>query len=145
MEDVSKNIGKNIGILCRQLNIYLNHELEQYDITASEIMYLGSLFMHDGVSQDELVREFCVDKAAVTRTVATLEEKGLVERKSHENDKRSKKVYLTKKALAYKDVLNTIQEKWYRETIGDADVSDMMQFAKRLEEISQNTRKLNES
>lgn len=144
MDNVSKTIGKNIGILCRQLNIFLNRELCEYDVTASEIMYLGSLFLRDGVSQEELAKEFCVDKAAVTRTIATLENKGLVIRKSSETDKRSKNVFLTKEAYKYKDILNDIQEKWYEEALCGIDSVSITSFAIDLETISNNTRKLNE-
>lgn len=138
------NIGKNIGILCRQMNLFLNHELEEYDISATEIMYLGSLFIKDGISQEELVKEFCMDKAAVARTIGALENKELITRLCSEEDKRSKKVFLTEKALSYKDVLTSIQDKWYREVLGNSNHEEMSIFAGMLERISDNMRKINE-
>lgn len=138
------NIGKNIGILCRQMNLFLNHELEEYDISATEIMYLGSLFIKDGISQEELVKEFCMDKAAVARTIGALENKELITRLCSEEDKRSKKVFLTEKALSYKDVLTSIQDKWYREVLGNSNPEEMSIFAGMLERISDNMRKINE-
>lgn len=143
MEGSDTNIGKNIGILCRQMNLFLNHELESYDITASEMMYLGSLFIRDGVSQEELVKEFSMDKAAVTRTISTLESKNLVKRSSSEEDKRSKKVFLTENAMKYKDILSSIQDKWYKEVLADSDTEEMAIFAKVLNSISSNMRDLN--
>lgn len=145
MNESSRAIGKNIGILCRQLNIYINRELEKYDITASEIMYLGSLFIKDGVSQDELVTEFCVDKAAVARTLTSLETKGLIIRKSSEHDKRSKLVSLTEKAYMYKDILNSIQAKWYEETFSDFDSNDISRLGILLNDIALKTRAINEN
>lgn len=138
------NIGKNIGILCRQMNLFLNHELEEYDISATEIMYLGSLFIKDGISQEELVKEFCMDKAAVARTIGALENKELITRLCSEEDKRSKKVFLTEKALSYKDVLTSIQDKWYREVLDNSNPEEMSIFAGMLERISDNMRKINE-
>lgn len=143
-ENTGKNIGKNIGILCRQMNLFLNHELRDYDISATEIMYLGSLFIKDGVSQEELVKEFYMDKAAVARTIGSLEDKNLVIRKCSETDKRSKKVFLTEKAGIYKDILNSIQNKWYREVLGNIDRDRMSAFAESLDTISENMRKINE-
>lgn len=136
MEENYKNIGKNIGILCRQLNLFLNHELDDYDITASEIMYLGSLFIKDGVSQEELVREFSMDKAAVARTIHSLEDKKLITRSCSEDDKRSKRIYLTDNALMYRDVLTSIQDKWYRAVLIDSDPDEMAVFAEVLNKIS---------
>lgn len=70
-------IGKNISILYRQLNLFLNHELEGTDITATELMYLASLYEKDGVTQDDLVQEYCIDKAATARTIQGMEKKDL--------------------------------------------------------------------
>ena len=61
------NIGKNIGILCRQLNLYLNHSLENCGVTATEIMYLGSLLLKDGVSQEELAIKLNVVRQTVSK------------------------------------------------------------------------------
>lgn len=143
MDEITANIGKNIGILCRQLNVYLNRELEKYDVTASETMYLGALFMQDGMIQDELSSRFCVDKAAVARTIGSLENKGLVTRKSSETDRRSKQVFLTDKALEYRDILFSIQDRWYRETIAKLDKESVNIFANVLSSISLNTQLLN--
>lgn len=142
--DERSNIGKNIGVLCRQLNLFINHELEKYDITASEIMYLQSLILKDDVSQDELSREFGVDKAAVARTISSLEAKGLVIRENSAIDKRSKHVRITKKAAEYKDLLQNITDKWYKEAFAFMDEKTMKTFSRDLEMITSNTRKLNE-
>lgn len=144
MDDKERNIGKNIGILCRQINLFLNHELKDYDISATEIMFLGSLFIKDGVSQEELVKEFYMDKAAVARTIGALEDKNLVTRQCSETDKRSKKVFLTKKAEIYEDVLKSIQDKWYKEILGNFDQSHMSAFAESLDIISENMCRINE-
>lgn len=135
MNNDSKSIGKNIGILCRQLNIFLNHELEQYDISASEIMYLGSLFMEDGVPQDKFVNEFCIDKAAVARAISSLENKGLVRRESSQKDKRSKLVFLTEKSHEYKEILSSIQNKWEQVFLNNLSEKEISDFARILEEI----------
>lgn len=142
--ETGKTIGKNIGIICRQLNVFLNRELEEYGITASEAMYLGTLFLQDGIIQDKLAEEFCVDKAAVARAISTLEGKGLVERRCSRKDKRSKQVFLTAKALAYKDILSSIQEKWFCEVISSFEKDEIKDFSLMLEKISLSTRELNE-
>lgn len=145
MEDIGKIIGKNIGVLCRQLNLYINHELSGCDVTASEMMYLGSLFLHDGVTQEELAEEFCVDKAAVARTLCALEGRNIIYRSADENDRRSKRVFLTKEADKYKSILTDIQNRWYRETLGDLEPAAIESFAETLSLISDNARKTNET
>lgn len=137
------NIGKNIGILCRQLNLYLNHSLENCGVTATEIMYLGSLLLKDGVSQEELAKEFSVDKAAVARTLQSMENKGLVTRTNDAKDKRSKLVYITESALQYKDTLLSIQNNWYHAVIDNIDDDSREIFGNVLESIVEKTRMLN--
>lgn len=66
-------IGKQISILFRQLNLYFNHELSEISISATELLYLSSLYEKDGIIQDDLAQEYSVDKAAVTRTVQLME------------------------------------------------------------------------
>lgn len=143
--ETDMNIGKNIGILCRQLNIYLNRALSEYDITASEIMYLGSLFIRDGVTQEELSDEFCVDKAATARTLSSLESKGLVYRRSHDSDKRSKLVFLTDSADRFRNVLSDIQQRWCSDVLVGTDRTKTEEFACVLETIASGTRRINET
>ena len=66
-------IGKNLSIIYRQFTVFLNRELADSELTATELMYIGSLYDQDGVTQDDLAREFCIDKAATARTIQTLE------------------------------------------------------------------------
>ncbi len=103
------SIGKNIGILDRQFNVYLNHELKSTDITAAEFMYIGFLYQKDGITQDELAKEFLVDRAAVTRTLQRMEEKGFITRQVCTDDKRGRRVYLTEKAFQYEKKAEEIQ------------------------------------
>ena len=100
-------IGKNLSIIYRQFTVFLNRELADSELTATELMYIGSLYDQDGVTQDDLAREFCIDKAATARTIQTLESKGILLRKVDENDRRAKRIYLTPKAEKYKTTKTT--------------------------------------
>ena len=106
------SIGKNIGILNRQFNIFLNRELAGTELNATEFMYIGYLYQHDGIMQDELAREFWVDRAAITRTLKNMEEKGFVERVRSKKDGRQRRIYLTEKACGYEKLAESIQEKY---------------------------------
>jgi len=71
------SIGKSIGILNRQFNIFLNRELAGTELNATEFMYIGHLYQNDCIMQDELAKEFLVDRAAITRILKNMEEKGI--------------------------------------------------------------------
>lgn len=106
------SIGKNIGILNRQFNIFINNELKGKNINATEFMYIGYLYENDGITQDELAKEFFVDKAAITRTLKNMETKGFVRREKSDADGRERRIYLTDKANDYQELAEQIQKKY---------------------------------
>ena len=139
-----ETIGKNISILYRQFNMFLNNELEKVDITATELMYLGSLYKKDGITQDELVREYCIDKAATARTIQSMEKKGLVYRKADEVDKRAKRVYLTEKSDEYQKLIQDIQKKWIEKINMEIAQDDMEVFLKVLSSVTTRIQEINQ-
>lgn len=115
------NIGKQINILVRQFNLYLNHELTELNVSATEILYLASLYKEDGLTQDELASEYLVDKAAVARTVSKMEDKGLITRKDNPKNRRKKQLFLTEKARKIKPELKKVQDRWLKIMTEDED------------------------
>ena len=136
-------IGKNINILYRQFNLFLNHELSGVELNSTDLMYLGTLFIEDGVTQDDLAKDFCVDKAATARSMQNLEKKGIIIRKPDESDRRAKKVYLTDKAYKYKPLMESIQKKWMKICNTPMNDEEVIQFEKNLEIITEHVKLIN--
>ena len=136
-------IGKNINILYRQFNLFLNHELSGVELNSTDLMYLGTLFMEDGVTQDDLAKDFCVDKAATARSMQNLEKKGIIIRKPDESDRRAKRVYLTDKAYKYKPLMESIQKKWMKICNTPMNDEEVIQFEKNLEIITEHVKLIN--
>lgn len=136
-------IGKNINILYRQFNLFLNHELSGVELNSTDLMYLGTLFIEDGVTQDDLAKDFCVDKAATARTMQNLEKKGIIIRKSDETDRRAKRIYLTDKAYEYKPLMESIQGKWMKICNTPMNSEELIQFEKNLEIITEHVKLIN--
>lgn len=136
-------IGKNINILYRQFNLFLNHELSEIELNSTDLMYLGTLFIEDGVTQDDLAKDFCVDKAATARSMQNLEKKGIIIRKPDESDRRAKRVYLTDKAYKYKPLMESIQKKWMKICNTPMNDEEVIQFEKNLEIITEHVKLIN--
>lgn len=136
-------IGKNINILYRQFNLFLNHELSGVELNSTDLMYLGTLFIEDGVTQDDLAKDFCVDKAATARSMQNLEKKGIIIRKPDETDRRAKRVYLTDKAYKYKPLMESIQKKWMKICNTPMNDEEVIQFEKNLEIITEHVKLIN--
>ncbi|HEU0223253.1 MAG TPA: MarR family transcriptional regulator [Paracoccaceae bacterium] len=77
-------------------------------ITRSQWWVLAFLSRNDGMPQTELAIELDVGKVALGALIDRLEEGGFVKRKLDRNDRRVKRVVLTKQSLA---LIETLREK----------------------------------
>lgn len=82
-------------------------------LTPSQIQALRHIGYHKVMSQQELVEDMGVDKAAVTRLVAGLEERGYVIRSADPKDGRAKVLRATEAALQVKDDVIALEEAYY--------------------------------
>ena len=82
-------------------------------LTPSQIQALRHIGYHKVMSQQELVEDMGVDKAAVTRLVAGLEERGYVIRTVDPKDGRAKVLQATEAALQVKDDVIALEEAYY--------------------------------
>lgn len=108
----SRSIGRLISILNRQAQMYLNNALKDLDIGSSEHIFLISLLKADGITQEELSARVLIDKGATARALKSLEEKGYVRREADTQDKRSKRVFITEKALERGDEIHQALKGW---------------------------------
>lgn len=83
-----KSIGKYISILSRQSQIYINRELKNYNITSSEYTFLLNVPDYGDINQKQICDQFSIDQAMATRSMKSLEKKGLVLREKNPSDKR---------------------------------------------------------
>ena len=91
-------VGRVLTRLARKCQIAVGNALQQYNLTAAEEPFLMSVLNNEGLTQEELTAYVGVDKAAASRTVRSLEEKGFLFRVQDPKDKRQNRVYPTDKA-----------------------------------------------
>ncbi|MBR5533568.1 MAG: MarR family transcriptional regulator [Ruminiclostridium sp.] len=91
-------VGRVLTRLARKCQIAVGNALQQYNLTAAEEPVLMAILNHEGFTQEELTAYIGVDKAAASRTVRSLEEKGFLTRVQDPKDKRQNRVYPTDKA-----------------------------------------------
>ena len=82
-------------------------------LTPSQIQALRHIGYHKVMCQQELVEDMGVDKAAVTRLVAGLEERGYVIRSADPKDGRAKVLQATEAALQVTDDVVALEEAYY--------------------------------
>ena len=86
--------------------------LKDYDLTPNEIVVLSSL---ESVSTaSDIAHDSEVSKALVSRSVASLKEKGLIKVSISEVDKREQKLVLTDEGRAVAVVIDDLNEEFAR-------------------------------
>ena len=106
------NIGKFIGILNRQFQMYINTALNDTDLSFSEYIFLVNLYDNEGINQEELSSILFINKSATARAMKILEEKQFLIRKTCDKDKRAKRLYLTDKGREFKEYICSLLENW---------------------------------
>ena len=115
-----------------------NFEKENIDVTPQQWSVLTSLWNEDGISQQELANSFSKDKTSMTRLLNNMEKNELIIRKQDENDKRSKKIYLTYKSKLLKRDSIKIAEKTLIDTLVGIDHGELKVSKKVLKKINGN-------
>ena len=109
-------------------------------LTPSQIQALRHIGYHKTMSQQELVEDMGVDKAAVTRLVAGLEERGYVIRTADPKDGRAKVIQATEAALQVKDDVIALEEAYYDWLLEGLTVEERQVFCAAMEKLLQRAR-----
>lgn len=139
--DDCRALGRDIFVIDKYFRIYFKHSLRQYDLSTTEAMVLLALYERGGSlmedvfqdihgqklqkSQEQIISELQYDKAAMTRTMQSLEGKGFVIRWENPRDNRSYLFSATGKADAFKPVLIGLLRDWNQlllNGVGDLEI-----------------------
>lgn len=138
-------VDKSVIVLFRQLNLFLNRELEAEKLTSADVLYLALLYEQDGRTQDEMAETYAVDRAATTRSMQGLERKGLVRREMDDKDHRVRRVYLTEKAMQYRGAIRRMSEELASVLFEGMDEAAVAAFKTQTLDMSERLRRLNQA
>jgi len=128
-----KNLGRFIRRIYRICSVYSQKAIKNYSLSTSEMEALRIITHHEGISQQGLADHMSIDKAAVTRLVASLEDKGYIHRISDENDRRLKRLYPTESGRLIKTELRATEHEFYEWIFSEISDEDMEVFARVME------------
>lgn len=115
---------------------YRTRQLEPLGLTARQASLLMEVCATPGISQDTLARRVFLNKSVVARSLANLEEQGLVERPTCQKDKRITRLYPTEQALQLQPQLQAIWadcEHFLTEGMTEEEVAMLESFLSRLQ------------
>lgn len=132
-----KTAGRYLGALHRFARRYFAVEMERLDLPPVAFPLLMRLLHRDHVSQQDLVQDFLVDKGTVARTLANLEDAGLVTREVDGDDSRIKRVAVTEKARELGADLRAVARRWdgrLMEGFTDEEREQLLSYLARMTE-----------
>lgn len=91
---------KWLSVTDRFSKLYLDKLLAAQGINSSQHMFLIKICENPGLLQESLMNTFYLHPSNIVRTVASLENKGLLTRKPCEEDRRTCRLYPTDQAMA---------------------------------------------
>jgi MarR family transcriptional regulator, transcriptional regulator for hemolysin len=100
-----RNLGFVISDVHRLITAAVDKEVSSLGLTRSQLRVVLHLMRSDGISQVNLAEDLQLGKVTVGGLLDRLQEKGLIERRPHPSDRRSKLVYLT---LADQNIYDSI-------------------------------------
>jgi DNA-binding MarR family transcriptional regulator len=111
--------------------------LKPLGVTRSQWWVLAFLYRADGMSQVALAEELDLGKVALGGLIDRLERTGLVSRRADQDDRRIKRVFLTKKSHALiSEIRSSVSdtEKIILEDINDGDLRATVRALRKMKE-----------
>ena len=99
------SLGYQIGLLSRLFDRALESELAMYKVLPGQFPALVMLYQNDGLTQADLCQRINVEQPTMANTLNRMERDGLIHRVGDPDDKRRSLIYLTDRAMAFKDDL----------------------------------------
>lgn len=111
-----------VGIFNRQTQAYITAAVSSMNISFSEYILLMNLYNNEGINQEDVSSILFIDKAAIARTIKSLEGKGFILREVTIKDRRSKKLFLTDMAKKNEEYFYSILKRWEEYTTEGMDI-----------------------
>ena len=124
------DISLNYFALLRKLS-------SKYDLTLSQALLL--LYVpYDGISVSDLSEKLGIDISTMTRNIQRINKQGLIKRRPNENDKRSIKLFLSKRGQKIVLLLNDDISNKISSVLSKYDFEQIEQIQNSLESIGWN-------
>ncbi len=137
---LNKQVGVFLNLVHCQFKQYLNKIFQDhgFNLTPEQFLVMDTLWDDGVLSQQQIADIIIKDKNSVTKLIDALEKKGLVIRKTDDQDRRLNKIHLTEKAVSIKESITIIAIESTDKIIKDIPKEDLINFIKVLNKMSNN-------
>jgi len=126
--------------VARMLRTYADHKASQLGITRAQWVVLVRLDRFEGLKQAELAEMLDLQPITLTRLLDRLCDSGLIERRSDPNDRRAKRLYLTKAAGPIIERLGELGEELMARALAGVDRGAIEKMVGQLAIVKENLR-----
>ena len=130
--DVSK---RQITKIAREVNKLVIRTMKESGIGSGEMDLIHLVRHHPGISQKEASLQLNMDKGAVARRTASLEQKGYLTRESNPADGRSQLLYATEKAEELKVSKVAVETAFYEWLLAELPAAEAAAFTETLNKL----------
>ena len=134
-------IMRKMNIISRCESIYRTQQLEE-ELPGIFHSYVLAICRKPGMSQDKLARHLCINKSNVTRHLAKLEQKGYIQRRVSEEDKRELLVYPTQRMLDLHPDVVRITKEWNALVSEDVTEEELEVFHRVLDKVLEKSKSI---
>jgi MarR family transcriptional regulator, transcriptional regulator for hemolysin len=135
-----REIAFTINDVARLLRTHADHKAASFGLTRAKWAVLARLDRFEGLKQNELADMLDLQPISLTRLLDGLSENGLIERRSHPNDRRAKRLFLTPAARPLLDRLSELGEDLMTTALAGLDQSETSALLSSLTTIKENLR-----
>nr|WP_295709346.1 transcriptional regulator SlyA [uncultured Halomonas sp.] len=136
---MASTIGFRIARLPHLWRSILDRRLAPLGLTQTRWVTLYHLWrLGEGHPQCDLARAIGVEAPSLVRTLGQLEEQGLVERRACDNDRRSKRIYLTPAAIPLLEKIDSVAQQARKEMFAGLSEENLEQLNEWLAVIEAN-------
>lgn len=138
---MKKFLGHTIAMIHKHSHQYLKSLLSDLDIGLTDFRVLISLYDQEGVHQDHIARYTDFNKATITRSLRTLEERNWIRRETDPEDHRAYLVYLTTEGKDQQAHLKRSLTAWRDQLTEGIAREDLAVTQRTLDDILNNIKK----
>lgn len=129
-------LGNLITSISRAHLRYLFLEMDKHGITGGQYQFLLGLSKQDGITQDELARNFHMNQSTIARAMKKLEDAQMVTRRTDDTNRRKNIITVTDNGRKVVSQVELMDEKW-EEDIGSLSKTAKSELKEKLRNILQ--------
>ncbi|GLX62734.1 transcriptional regulator SlyA [Proteus sp. DFP240708] len=142
---MESTLGADLARLVRLWRALIDHRLKPLKLTQTHWVTLYNISqLPPEQSQIQLAKAIGIEQPSLVRTLDQLEEKKLICRHTCANDRRAKRIKLTKESEPFINEVYTVIEKTRREILGGIQLDEIERLIGTIQKLEKNINRLND-